>query len=155
MQPEAVNIIKSVNSPVRILIRSWSDHLRGPKHPRPLALQDSPEHSHNNSWAIEEEEDPNLRVEFPEVEGHLFEVKLRKGKTGLGLSIVESAQEQMVRGLVIMWIQPGGVADHCGKIKWGDMILKVNETCVIGMSRQQVQEMLARSPPLVRFVLVR
>ncbi len=150
-----MNIIKNVISPVRILVQSLSDCLGGPKHARPLALQESPEHSHHNSWAIEEKEDPDIREEFPEVEGHLFDVELRKGKTGLGLSIVESTQEQMVGGIVIMWIQPGGVADQCGKIKWGDMILKVNNTCVIGMSRQQVQEMLARSPPLVRFVLVR
>ena len=35
------------------------------------------------------------------------------------------------------------------------MILKVNDTCVIGMSQTQVQELLANASPNVRFVLLR
>lgn len=95
-----------------------------------------------------------LRAEFPEADGHLFEVLLQKGKAGLGLSIVASTT-QSLRGIVIMGIQPGGVAELCGRLKWGDMILKVNDTCVLGMSQQKVQELLAKAPPTVRFVLLR
>lgn len=54
-----------------------------------------------------------------------------------------------------MGIQKGGVADQSGCVKWGDMILKVNDTPVIGMSQQAVQELLAKAPPTVRFVLLR
>ena len=102
-------------------------------------------------------EDPALREEFPDIEGHLFEVKLikGKGKAGLGLSIVASTNTQMIRGIVIMGIQQGGVAEQSGRIKWGDMILKVNDTCLIGMSQQEVQELLAKAPPTVKFVLLR
>ena len=155
IQAEAVNILNLASNPVRILLQSQSDHLRPAKFPPSHIIDDSPEHSHHNSWAIEEEEDTNLRGEFPDVDGHLFEVKLNKGKSGLGLSIVANTNAQSVRGIVIMGIQPRGVADQSGKIKWGDMILKVNETCVIGMSQLQVQELLAKAPPVVRFVLVR
>ncbi len=84
----------------------------------------------------------------------MFEVLLQKGKAGLGLSIVASTT-QSLRGIVIMGIQPGGVAELSGRVKWGDMILKVNDTCVIGMSQQEVQELLAKAPPTVRFVLLR
>ena len=52
-------------------------------------------------------------------------------------------------------IQKGGAAELNGEIKWGDMILKVNDTCVIGMSQTQVQELLANASPNVRFVLLR
>jgi hypothetical protein len=52
-------------------------------------------------------------------------------------------------------IQKGGAAEENGEIKWGDMILKVNDTVVIGMSQQQVQELLANASPNVRFVLLR
>ena len=52
-------------------------------------------------------------------------------------------------------IQKGGAAEENGEIKWGDMILKVNDTCVIGMSQTQVQELLANASPNVRFVLLR
>lgn len=120
-----------------------------------MKVQESPEHSHHNSWAIDEEEDPLLREEFPNIEGHLFEVVLNRGKSRLGLNIVANTQGSSLPGIVIMRVQPGGVADRSGRIKWGDMILKVNETCVIGMSQEQVQELLAKAPPTVRFVLVR
>ncbi len=52
-------------------------------------------------------------------------------------------------------IQKGGAAEENGEIKWGDMILKVNDTVVIGMSQQQVQELLANASPNVWFVLLR
>ena len=52
-------------------------------------------------------------------------------------------------------IQKGGAAEENGEIKWGDMILKVNDTVVIGMSQTQVQELLANASPNVRFVLLR
>ena len=136
--------------------RERPDRTRPSKYPRAAALQESPDHSHHNSWAINDEEDPALRDEFPDVDGYLFEVKLSKGKTGgLGLSIVANNTSQAVRGIVIMGIQKGGAAEENGEIKWGDMILKVNDTCVIGMSQTQVQELLAKAPANVRFVLLR
>ena len=140
---------------MRLLVQISSERKRPSKLPRSKAIQESPEHSHHNSWAIEEDEDPALREEFPEIEGHLFEVQLHKGKAGLGLSIVGNTNSPSAKGIVIMGVQAGGVADQSGQIKWGDIILKVNDTCVIGMSQQQVQELLAKAPPLVRFVLVR
>jgi len=52
-------------------------------------------------------------------DGHLYEVKLNKGKSGLGLSIVANTNTQSVKGIVIMGIQTGGVADQSGRIEVG------------------------------------
>ena len=121
----------------------------------PGCYDDSPDHSHHNSWAIDEEEDPDLRAEFPEVEGHLFSITLNKGKGGLGLNIVSETNSMAVRGIVIMGIQTGGVADKCGRIRWGDVILKMNNINVVGMSQEQFQKLLVQAPPTVTFVLLR
>ena len=83
--------------------RERPERTRHTKYPRAATLQESPDHSHHNSWAINDEEDPALRDEFPDVDGHLFEVWLKKGKTGgLGLSIVANTTSQALRGIVIM-----------------------------------------------------
>lgn len=130
------------------------DDYGGPNKPAwPSSLQDSPDHSHHNSLAMEEEEDVSLRKRYPDMEGHLYSVTLKKGKSGLGLSIV--ANNQAPRGIVIMGVQQGGVADSSGKIKWGDVILEVNDVSVIGKSQQSFQEMLAQAPVSVNLVLVR
>ena len=77
---------------------------------------------------MDEEEDASLRKRYPDLEGHLYAVTLKKGKGGLGLSIV--ANSQIPRGIVIMGVQRGGVADCSGKIKWGDVILEVSESII-------------------------
>lgn len=107
-----------------------------------------------NSVDREVEENPALRKEFPNVEGILFEVWLKKGKSGLGMSIAANRDAEP-RGIVIMGIQSGGVADRSNVIMWGDMILKINDTCVIGMTQQEVQEMLMKAASHVRFVMLR
>lgn len=123
--------------------------------PPPTVLEESPTHSHHNSWAIDEEEDPELRAEFPDADGHLFSVTLNKGSGGLGLNIVSETSSKAIRGIVIMGIQSGGVADQCGRIRWGDVILKMNHINVVGMSQEQFQKLLMQAPPTVTFVLLR
>ena len=132
------------------------DRLR-PSYPHSSSAlhEESPDHSHHNSWAIDEEEDPDLRIEFPEVEGHLFSLTLKKGNGGLGLNIVSETSAKAVQGIVIMGIQAGGVADQCGRVRWGDVILKMNNVNVVGMSQEQFQKLLVQAPPTVTFVLLR
>jgi C-terminal processing protease CtpA/Prc len=110
-----------------------------------------------NSVDHEVEENPELRKEFPNVEGTLFEVWLNKGSRGLGMSIVANRDDHAPgpRGIVIMGIQPGGVADRSKMVMWGDMILEINDTRVIGMTQQDVQEMLMKAASHVRFVMLR
>ena len=121
-----------------------------------LAMPTHIPHIDVDHWTVSNTEDRALRNEFPDVNGYLFEVWLNKSKTGLlGLSIVASTTNRSLPGIVIMGIQKGGAAEENGEIKWGDMILKVNDTCVIGMSQTQFQELLANASPNVRFVLLR
>ncbi len=135
---------------------SFPHSVAGPTPLAPPTLQEeSPTHSHHNSWAIDEEEDPELRAEFPDANGHLFSVTLNKGSGGLGLNIVSETSSKAVRGIVIMGIQSGGVADQCGRIRWGDVILKMNHVNVVGMSQEQFQKLLMQAPPTVTFVLLR
>ena len=127
-----------------------------PTYPSSFTLEESPDHSPHNSWAINEEEDTLLREEFPDMEGHLFSITLNKGSSGLGLNIVsETSSKAVVRGIVIMGIKPGGMADKCGQLRWGDVILKMNNISVIGMSQEQFQKLLIKAPPTVTFVLLR
>ena len=116
-----------------------------------------PQQHLRNSIDREVQENPELRKEFPNVEGTLFEVWLNKGNRGLGMSIVANRNDHTPgpRGIVIMGIQPGGVADRSKMIMWGDMILKINDTRVIGMSQLEVQEMLMQAAPQVRFLMLR
>ena len=118
--------------------------------------QESSGSFHTDHWTISSIEDPALRDEFPNVNGYLFEVRFNKSKNGLlGLRITANTTNQSLPGIVVMGIQKGGAAEENGKIKLGDMILKVNDTCVIGMSQTHVQELLATASPNVRFVLLR
>ena len=121
----------------------------------PRHQEESPDHSHHNSWVIDEEEDPELREEFPDADGHLFSVTLNKGMEGLGLNIVSDTSSKAIRGIIIMEIKPGGVADQCGHIRWGDVILKMNNISVVGMSQEKFQKLLVQAPPMVTFVLLR
>jgi len=136
---------------------STIDRLHSSQYSRPL--QESPDHSHHNSWARPidelEEEDPKLRAEFPDLEGYLFSVTLNKGNAGLGLNIISETGPKAVRGIVIMRIHPGGVADQCGKLSWGDVILKMNVASVVGMTEDMFQQRLVQAPPTVTFVVLR
>ena len=146
-----------MNSPVHILVQSVTERMKSSKFLPQCLIQESPVHSHHNSLDRETEDDPNLRKEFPSVEGRLFEVWLNKGSSGLGLSIVASQDDHSPgpRGIVIMGVQPGGVADRSKQIMWGDMILKINDMRVIGMTQLEVQGMLMEAPPLVKFGMLR
>lgn len=146
-QTEMTSILQSGGS------KGAGDRLR-PSYPS-QHQEESPDHSHHNSWAIDEEEDPELRAEFPDAQGHLFSVTLNKGSRGLGLNILSETNSKAVQGIVIMGIQAGGVADQCGRICWGDVILKMNHVNVVGMSQEQFQKLLAQATPIVTFVLLR
>ena len=143
-----------------LLTQQHSSGKLNPVQPRTSTVQEeSPDHSHHNSWVRSmqegEEEDPNLRGEFPDAEGFLFAVTLNKGITGLGLNIVSETNSKETCGIVIMGIQQGGIADQCGLLCWGDVILKMNGINVVGMGQEMFQKLLSQAPPTVTFVLLR
>ena len=108
-------------------------------------------HSHHNSqMPVNDGEHPALNKEFPNEDGYLFDIWVKKGQLGgLGLNITASTTSQALQGIAIQQ------AEENGEMKWGDVILKVNDTCVIEMSQTQVQELLANATLNVKFMLLR
>ena len=49
----------------------------------------------DGSWAIDEEEDEQLRQLYPNAKGHLYEVSLNKGQGSLGKFIDKRSNEWM------------------------------------------------------------
>jgi len=103
-EKEAVEIIQTAASPVKLLVQSCYSHLRvrnrgskgGANKGAPGGVNDG-RRAAIHSWYIEEEEDPRLRKTFPDAEGHLFEVTLQrdKGKSSLGMCACVCACECM------------------------------------------------------------
>ena len=66
--------------------------------------------------------DPKLRSQFPTADGHLYEVEMeRGGEQSFGMSICDKKDGNVM----IASIAVNGVADGVGKIKVGDVIVKV------------------------------
>lgn len=71
-------------------------------------------------------------------------VLLRKGDAGLGFNIVggESGEPIFVSHIV-----PGGVADLSGQVRRGDVLLRVNDTNLIGATHNSAALALKSIPP--------
>ncbi|KAJ8411100.1 hypothetical protein AAFF_G00181350 [Aldrovandia affinis] len=65
-------------------------------------------------------------------------IELQNNGTGLGFGIVE----RKPTGVVVKTILPGGIADMDGRMRSGDHILRIGDTDVSGMSREQVAQVL-------------
>lgn len=70
---------------------------------------------------------------------NIFKVKLLKGSSGLGFNFIECNEDvpEYCRNAVkIKKLFPGQPAAECEKIKVGDIILKVNDVPLKGLSKQ-------------------
>ncbi|XP_076782453.1 LOW QUALITY PROTEIN: tyrosine-protein phosphatase non-receptor type 13 [Arvicanthis niloticus] len=92
-------------------------------------------------------------------EDNTFEVKLFKNSSGLGFSfsrednlIPEQINSSIVR---VKKLFPGQPAAESGKINVGDVILKVNEASLKGLSQQDVISALRGTAPEVSLLLCR
>lgn len=108
-------------------------------------------HSQHNSWMpVGNKEDLALNKEFSNENGHHFDIWLKRGQLGgLGLRDMASGTSQTLQGIETQQ------AKENGEIRWGDVMLKVNDTCVIRMGQTQVQELLANATLNVKFMLLR
>ena len=185
-QQEAIDILCAAASPVKLVVQSCYSHIRmrnqGSQQRKGSSNQGASSPSPGpagrraaiHSWYIEEEEDPNLRKSFPNVEGHLFEVTLhRDGKKSLGLLAIipwylaiedycfytgmnlVPIEHSMSKGIIITVVQPGGVADSTGMVKPGDVILQVDEVIVMDLKQEEVVALLKRPNPSIHLVLMR
>lgn len=71
-------------------------------------------------------------------------VHLRKGETGLGFNIVGGEDGEPI---FISHVLPGGTADLSGNIRKGDVLLRVNETNLIGATHNAAALALKACPP--------
>jgi multiple PDZ domain protein len=157
-QADAIAIIMKAGNPVHLLVQSYAVSM--PATP-PTAtankrkIHSSPLHSNDGSWAIDEEEDEELRQLYPNANGHLYQVTLKKSPGGgLGLSICR-INPSPGSGVCIMQIQPGGIADQTRKIKVGDELIQVNDHCIAGLSQQDVSDLLSQASLHVTLTLIR
>lgn len=57
--------------------------------------------------------------------------------------------------IYIKSIQPGSVADQCGQLKRGDLVISCGRKCIIGMTSIEGWDTLRRAPLTVKIVIAR
>nr|XP_006115399.1 tyrosine-protein phosphatase non-receptor type 13 isoform X4 [Pelodiscus sinensis] len=92
-------------------------------------------------------------------EDNIFEVKLLKNSSGLGFSFCREdsfTPDQLGSSIVrVKKLFPGQPAAESGQIEIGDVILKVNEASLKGLSQQEVISALRGTSPEVSLLLCR
>ena len=82
------------------------------------------------------------------------EVIIFKGHQVLGL-IIAGGTDSLLDGIYIQKIIPGSPADKDGRLKPGDKILRIDNSSMEGVSRDEALRALQRSPSFVRLTVVR
>ncbi|XP_078258040.1 tyrosine-protein phosphatase non-receptor type 13 [Rhinoraja longicauda] len=91
-------------------------------------------------------------------EENIFKVKLLKGSSGLGFNFIECNEdvpEYCRNAIKVKKLFPGQPAAECKKIKVGDVILKVNDIPLEGLSKQEIVSVLRRTSQEVTLLLYR
>jgi len=77
-------------------------------------------------------------------------IKLKKGNSGMGLSIVAArASSQEPFGIYIKSVVPDGAAHIDGRLKAGDQLLKVDNNSLIGISQEKAAELMTQTGSIV------
>ena len=77
-----------------------------------------------------------------------------KGHQVLGL-IIAGGTDSLLDGVYIQKIIPGSPADKDGRLKPGDKVLRIDNSSMEGVSRDEALRALQRSPSFVRLTVVR
>ncbi|CAL8104417.1 unnamed protein product [Calicophoron daubneyi] len=92
-------------------------------------------------------------------EMELFNVDLKKGPQGLGISIlglgVDNVGGDQKLGIFIKSLTPGGAAEANGNIEVFDQVVEVDGTSLVGVSQQFAAQTLRNTHDIVHFVLAR
>ncbi|KAH9284913.1 Membrane-associated guanylate kinase, WW and PDZ domain-containing protein 3 [Echinococcus granulosus] len=126
-----------------------SIYLRGQKSDQDIGLEDTTMTDSLLDFSTAPASAPSSPIRIPNGGTHLvdFEVKLRRGRKGLGLRLVGGAEEgtQVHVGA----ITPGGPAELSGQIFPGDQLVAINGVSVLGATHTGVVHLLnvtSRSP---------
>ncbi|XP_054019632.1 FERM and PDZ domain-containing protein 2 [Dryobates pubescens] len=89
----------------------------------------------------------------PECKDFIIKIELEKAENGsLGFALVGGRNG---RAILIKAISPDSIADLDGRLQVGDILLKVNETLVSGLSRQTVIDLLRKAQGTVQLTVCR
>ncbi|CAH2236271.1 jg7035 [Pararge aegeria aegeria] len=78
-------------------------------------------------------------------------VELVNDGSGLAFGIVGGRSS----GVVVKSVLPGGVADRDGRLRSGDMLLRIGAVCVVGMCARQAAAVLRQCGACVRLLVAR
>ncbi|XP_051837867.1 tyrosine-protein phosphatase non-receptor type 20 isoform X2 [Antechinus flavipes] len=96
---------------------------------------------------------PSSTVYSPPTEGHLIEVDLEKRGTGsLGFALTGGRNGH---SFLIKAISPGSIADLDGRLRTGDILLKVNDKSVLGQTHRAVIDLIRQTQGTVRLTVSR
>ncbi|TRY90515.1 hypothetical protein DNTS_002647, partial [Danionella cerebrum] len=82
---------------------------------------------------------------------HVETIELVNDGTGLGFGIVGGK----TTGVIVKTILPGGIADQDGRLRSGDVVLRIGDTDLFGLSSEQVAHVLKQSGNRVRLLISR
>ncbi|ELV12893.1 Multiple PDZ domain protein [Tupaia chinensis] len=82
---------------------------------------------------------------------HVETIELVNDGSGLGFGIIGGK----ATGVIVKTILPGGVADQHGRLCSGDHILKIGDTELVGMSSEQVAQVLRQCGNRVKLMIAR
>ncbi|XP_028941374.1 FERM and PDZ domain-containing protein 2, partial [Antrostomus carolinensis] len=89
----------------------------------------------------------------PECKDFIIKIELEKEENGsLGFALVGGRNGEAI---LIKAISPDSIADVDGRLKVGDILLKVNETLVSGLPRQTVIDLLRKARGTVKLTVCR
>ncbi|KAM9816832.1 ras-associating and dilute domain-containing protein [Neosynchiropus ocellatus] len=101
---------------------------------------------------IEEEEEDELF----QCNNELFSLELRRGKRGLGLSLVDTSETSFkAKGMLVRAVLPDSPAGRCGKLLPGDQILAVNAVSLIDLDYQSGKELIRTSGDRLKLLVAR
>ncbi|XP_070545261.1 tyrosine-protein phosphatase non-receptor type 13-like isoform X2 [Ptychodera flava] len=105
------------------------------------ADSDSNGHEDENSAEYEKETEDMYKP------GDVFDVELEKVNGSLGLSVTGGTNTSVKHGgIYIKSIFEDGAAEHDGRLKVGDRVLKVNRVELVGVTHKQAVETLRQAP---------
>ncbi|XP_027025712.2 inaD-like protein isoform X4 [Tachysurus fulvidraco] len=175
---EAVQAIKSAQSPVEFVVQSLSST------PRPVSVTASNIRQHKAKRKgvlkpeqqtapppmrlpppyrppslVQEEKDPeedreDIRQKYSELQGELLVVELEKDRQGLGLSLAGN-RDRSCMSIFVVGINTGGPASRDGRIRVGDELLEINNQVLYGRSHQNASAIIKSAASKVKLVLLR
>uniref|UniRef100_A0A3Q3WKD3 Uncharacterized protein n=1 Tax=Mola mola TaxID=94237 RepID=A0A3Q3WKD3_MOLML len=164
---EAVNAIKSAQSPVVFVVQSLSATPRVPTHTHTVSQGEELNESQASTLPplrrpppyrppnqLEQELISDLEQRYGNLQGELLCVELEKEQQGLGLSLAGN-RDRSCLSIFVVGLHPGGPAARDGRIRVGDELLEINNQVLYGRSHQNASAIIKSTASKVKLILLR